>query len=466
MARGAQAVSVYVDRGQLLEMLGRKDEAVQAYVNALRIEPAHVEALNGLGLLCMAAGNRAGARTLLSGAVLHGPLNAAAHANLAYLYALDNQLTGARKLYEHALVLDPRLAIAHHGLAEVLRQLGDDLGSADHRSLGLRYRPITIDRYIGEGQPIRVLALGTAALGNIPTFGYFDNHIFLLASLTVEYADPAVPLPPHDVVFNAIGEADLCRVQLATATAIVGRTNAPVINHPKAIAATNRAANARRLRELEGVVTSRIGVYTREQLSSPVAESLLPGDGFVYPLLVRSPGYHTGDHFSKVDRFADLSGAIDTLPGDDLLVIEYLNLQDERACFRKYRVIIVDGKLYPLHLAVSLSWKVHYFSALMAESAEYRAEDAAFLCDMPGVLGANAVSALERVRVMLGLDFGGIDFALNAVGGGIIVFEANASMIVPSPGNDAVWEYRRAPTARIRAAVREMLVKRARHMRA
>jgi hypothetical protein len=454
------AVPLHVDRGQLLEMLGRQDEAVQAYIDALKLEPTHVEALNGLGLQFMAAGNREGARTLLSGAVLHGPAHAAAHANLAYLYLLDNQLMGARALYDHALKLDPQLAIAHHGLAEVLPQLGDDIGGARHRSLGLRYRPITIERYIGAGQPVRILGLGTAARGNVPTFGYFDNRVFLLASLTVEYADPAVPLPPHDIVFNVIGEADLCRDQLETAAAIVQRTDAPVINHPKAVAATNRVANARRLRLLEGVVTSGIMSYAREQLTSPIAQSLLSEDGFVFPLLVRSPGYHTGDHFIKVDRFKELGGAIGALPGDDLLVIEYLDLRDTHGCFRKYRVIIVDGKLYPLHLAVSLSWKVHYFSAAMGESAEYRAEDMAFLSDMPGLLGANAIAALERVRTLLALDYGGIDFALG-VAGDIIVFEANASMIVPSPGPAAVWDYRRGPVARIRAAVRDMLVRRA-----
>jgi tetratricopeptide (TPR) repeat protein len=462
LALDSTCLALSIDRGQLLEMLGRKDEAVAAYITVLRVEPTHPQALNALGLLTLAAGNRDAARTLLSGAVLHGPTFAPAHANLAYVRMGDNHLTGARALYDEALRLDPELAIAHHGLAELLPRLGDEPGAAHHRALGLRYRPITIERYTGDGRPVRILALGTAAVGNVPTDGYFDSSIFALASLTVEYADPDpdVPLPPHDIVFNAIGEADLCAAQLTKAAAITRRTTAPILNDPRAVAATGRAANARRLGCLAGIVTARIVPFARAALTAPCAPAVLAEADFRFPLLVRSPGYHTGDHFVKVERADDLRAAVEMLPGDEVLVIDYLDLRDARGDVRKFRAIIVDGKLHPLHLAISRSWKVHYFSADMAEHPKNRAEDAAFLSDMAGVLGARAMAALERVRETLALDYGGIDFTIDG-NGDVVVFEANASMIVPSPQADAIWDYRRAAVARIRAAVRDMLVRRA-----
>ncbi len=460
LAGGPAPLELHIARAQFLEMLGRKDEAVRAYVDVLRIEPTQVDALNALGLLSLSAGNRDAARTLLCGAVLHGPEHAAAHANLAGLYVLDAQLSGARTLYEEALRLDPHLAAAHHGLAELLPRLGDDEGAARHHALGLRYGPITIGRYTGNGRPIHILGLGTAAFGNVPTYGFFDSGVFLLASLAVEYVDPAIPLPPHDVVFNVVGEADLCAGVLATAAAIVARTDAPIVNHPSAVLATSRAANATRLRRLDGVVTPRIISFARDALTDGSAPARLREHGLRFPLLVRSPGYHTGDHFVKVDAADDLREAIAALPGDELLVIEYLGVRDADERFRKYRVMIVDGQLYPLHLAISAEWKVHYFSADMAERADHRAQDAAFLTDMNGVLGARAIAALERVRDTLELDYGGIDFALDRAGN-VVVFEANASMIVPTPGPDARWDYRRGPVARIRRAVRAMLVRRA-----
>lgn len=122
--------------------------------------------------------------------------------------------------------------------------------------------------------------------------------------------------------------------------------------------------------------------------------------------------------------------------------------------------MFVNGVLYPLHLAVSHSWKVHYFTADMADSPENRAEDAAFLADMAGTLGPEAVAALGRIRDALGLDYGGVDFGLGA-DGKILLFEANATMAVHPPDADERWAYRRQPVARILDAVTAMMTGRA-----
>ncbi len=76
---------------------------------------------------------------------------------------------------------------------------------------------------------------------------------------------------------------------------------------------------------------------------------------------------------------------------------------------------------------------MHYFSAEMAGNAEHQAEEEAFLSDMPRVLGPTAMRALEHVRDALGLDYGGIDFALSR-NGEILLFEANATMLIRLPG--------------------------------
>jgi hypothetical protein len=123
-------------------------------------------------------------------------------------------------------------------------------------------------------------------------------------------------------------------------------------------------------------------------------------------------------------------------------------------------VMMIDGRLYPAHLAVSNHWKVHYFSADMADNAGHRAEDEAFLQDMPAVLGARAMSALEGIRDRLGLDYAGIDFGLDEEGN-VVFFEANASMTIHPPAADERWRFRREPVARILDAARNMFVQRA-----
>ena len=208
------------------------------------------------------------------------------------------------------------------------------------------------------------------------------------------------------------------------------------------------------------MTSARTPSSTRELLAAPDAQVTLARHGFAFPLLLRTPGFHGGEHFLRVDAPDGLTEALATLPGSDLLVIEYL---DARGCdgkTRKYRVMMIDGQLYPLHAAISHHWKIHYFSAEMTDSPEHRAEDAEFLENMAGVLGERAMTALKAIQTALGLDYGGIDFGLNDRGD-LLLFEANATMAVFPPAEEKQWDYRRPAVARICGAVHKMLADRA-----
>ena len=71
------------------------------------------------------------------------------------------------------------------------------------------------------------------------------------------------------------------------------------------------------------------------------------------------------------------------------------------------------------------------------------------------------MNALERIQSVLGLDYGGIDFGLNAKGE-VLLFEANATMAVNPPEADERWNYRRPAYERIHEAVQKMLLRKAR----
>jgi hypothetical protein len=161
-----------------------------------------------------------------------------------------------------------------------------------------------------------------------------------------------------------------------------------------------------------------------------------------------------------VDRAEAMAEAVAGLPGAELTAIQYLDSRGADGKVRKYRVMMIDGRLYPLHLAISSHWKIHYFTAEMAERPEHRAEDAEFLENMPGVLGPRAMAALEQIQAALGLDYAGIDFALSPAGD-LLLFEANATMVVNPPEPDERWAYRRPAVERIFAAVRGMLLRKA-----
>jgi hypothetical protein len=123
-------------------------------------------------------------------------------------------------------------------------------------------------------------------------------------------------------------------------------------------------------------------------------------------------------------------------------------------------MLAIDGALLPLHLAVARTWKVHYFRGDNAVRAASRDVEAAYLADPRDHLGADAYRALEAIRDALGLDYGGIDFALDAAGN-VVVFEANASFAIYFPDDDATAAYRRPIAAAAVDAVRAMIRSRA-----
>jgi aromatic-L-amino-acid/L-tryptophan decarboxylase len=442
----------------LLTEMGRTMEARNAYLDLLKREPGHRLALNNLGTLLHATGYRTAARTAYAEAVTRHPGDPMSLVNLANVLYEASEFAAARSHYEAALTVEPGHIEAHRGLAYVLAELGDEQGAEYHRRRGFQDRPVVELPYRGHGTPVSLLLLVSSVGGNIPTRHLLDDRVFRTFVLVPEFYDLSMPLPEHQVVFNSIGDADLAATALSAAQSLLASTTARVINAPSAVLATGRADHAR-LSRIPGIVVPATITLPRESLSSPDGASIVARHGFRFPLLVRSPGFHTGRHFVRVEEPQGLNRAVAELPGRELTVIEFLNARGADGKVRKYRAMMIDGQLYPLHLAISSHWKIHYFTAEMAERADHRAEDAEFLENMPGVLGPRATQALTRIQATLGLDYAGIDFGLSDTGE-LLLFETNATMVVNPPEPDERWAYRRPAVERIFAAVRGMLTTR------
>jgi Flp pilus assembly protein TadD/glutathione synthase/RimK-type ligase-like ATP-grasp enzyme len=454
------AIDLAVERAALLGALDRIDDARMAFVEILRSAPTHFAALNEFGALLTRMGAIAAACRVYAEVIAHHPDNPMGHVNLANLLLRGSDHQAARAHYEAALRIDPDLQPAHQGLGAVLSDMGERDAARLHFQKGFRGCAISTLPYRGTTAPVELLQLISSGGGNIPTASFLDDRRFLTTVIVADHLDPAADLPPHRLVFNAIGDADLCGPALDAAARLIERTPAPVINDPRAIVRTGRIETTRRLGALPGVAAPRIVAMPRAALAGAEAAAAIGGQGFDFPLLLRSSGYHTGRNFIRVEAADDLPAAAAALPGSELLVMDYLDARGSDGLSRKYRVMFIDGVVYPLHLAISRQWKVHYFTSDMAERADHRAEEAAFLDDMRSALGDGVVAALDRIRTEIGLDYGGVDFGVGR-SGELLLFEANATMVVIAPDADARWAYRRAAVTRILDAVVAMIMDRA-----
>ncbi len=430
------------------------EQAKALFLHILTIMPDHLHAWVNLGILLFETGYTLAAITAFSAAINYHPQCATAHAYLGNVLLYRDELATAKEHFDVAITLDPGMTEAHRGLSSIYKRLGNDEKSTKHRHLGCRDHAVSILPAYTNTEPIQLLVLASAHEGNIPWRLLIDRSMLHSTILLVEYFDG--PLPCHQLVFNAIGDADLCREALEKSIDLLRTSQVPVINSPEAVLNTRRIVNASRFTALPGVRSPRMHLiakavfYDKQEVLSQYA----------YPFLLRSPGFHGGNHLARITNSNDLQSAFKELPGENLLLIEYLDSRSPDKLFRKYRIMFINGLLYPIHMAISTNWNVHYFSSEMDEKEAYRSEEASFLNDFKGHLGENVTTALMHISLALDLDYCGIDFGIDE-NSKLLLYEANPTMLINPPTHEKKWDYRREAASSALSAARNMFLERA-----
>jgi hypothetical protein len=175
------------------------------------------------------------------------------------------------------------------------------------------------------------------------------------------------------------------------------------------------------------------------------------------PFLVRPMGSHGGERLILLtadDDEAALQAAV--IPGRDHFVTAFHDFRSSDGFHRKYRTIFVGGRPYPYHLAIGPSWLVHYYSSGTASDPARLAEERRFLDDPETALGGPAVAAIRAIGERLGLDYCGADFSV-LDDGRVLLFEANAAMLVHPEARDGPLAHKNPYVERILEAFQTLL---------
>src|ERR1035437_4885545 len=228
-------------------------------------------------------------------------------------------------------------------------------------------------------RPIRLLAfMGPGDLtANTPLeFLIQDSDI----DLTMLFVAPWLPfperVPEHDVAFVAIGESRQSLPTLALVERLLERWPRPVLNAPGRIARLSRDRVSALLKAVPGVqAPSSLGL-TRTVLEpiahgqQPLSNVLQDGD---FPLIVRPRDSHGGKRLQKVHTPAELAAYLQTTPEAEFFLSPFVDYRSPDGQFRKYRIVLIDGRPYACYMAISEHWVVHYRSGGMADEADKRA---------------------------------------------------------------------------------------------
>ena len=295
----------------------------------------------------------------------------------------------------------------------------------------------------------------TAEAGNTPVRDLMPRARIGRLRWVIEYAtdDQMASLPPYDVVFNAIGDVDLAAPTTAPMRRFLARCGRPVLNPPAAIARTRRDRLPALLAGLPGVVVPPARRLSARAIEREGLARAIGRAGLKPPVLLRPVGAHGGRGLQRFDAL----DALGAPPPGDLYATAYHDYRSRDGLYRKYRVIYVDRRPYPYHLAIAPDWLVHYESAGMGGDARRRAEEERFLDAPSDAIGRDAMAAIAAIGRKLDLDYAGIDFAV-LDDGRVLVFEANATMLAHAEEADGPFAYKNKAVAAIVSAFEAMLV--------
>lgn len=278
----------------------------------------------------------------------------------------------------------------------------------------------------------------------------------MFLSLTSEWPEM---VPDHDVMFIAMAESEANQPLLELVQQLTESWPRPVINLPKHIAKLSRDGVCNALQGLAGVnmpVTIRIDRSTLQQLAdgSVAVNALLPYDDF--PLIVRPIGSHAGQNLDKLTSRSDIINYLARVDGSDFYLSCFVDYSSSDGQFRKYRIVLIEGKAFVCHFAVSSHWMIHYLNAGMNESAEKRAEEANCMAHFDQQFAARHATALQAIDQRMGLPYIGIDCA-ETRSGELLIFEVDNAMVVHAMDPVEMYPYKKPAMQKVFSAFRQLL---------
>jgi tetratricopeptide (TPR) repeat protein/glutathione synthase/RimK-type ligase-like ATP-grasp enzyme len=438
--------------GSAMRGLHDPDAARAAFERALTIDPDRAAVHLNLGLAFMDLERPKDARRHLNRALELDPTSAKAHANLSSLYYLAGRKQLAKAHAERALAIDPAMMSAHQNLAALLAEEQRADEARAHRDLAYAERNLLITT---AAEPrARVLILSTTESGNTP-----DRFLIPPASFTrllwfIEYAAEAQmrTLPDYDIAFNAIGDEDLAAPTAPNAARFSELCRTRLLNPPEKIARTRRDLVGELFGALEGVKiprTVRLDAASMAAGAHAAAAAAGLGDAF----LIRPIGSHGGKGLQRASVDAPSEPAAPALA---YYLTAFEDFRSADGFYRKYRAIFVGGRTLPYHLAISPDWLVHYESAGMQGEPDRLAEEMRFLADPAAAIGKDAWNAVQAIGETMDLDYAGVDYSV-LPDGRVLLFEANATMLVHPEAEEGPLAHKNPFIARILDAFADML---------
>jgi hypothetical protein len=270
------------------------------------------------------------------------------------------------------------------------------------------------------------------------------------------------PLPDHDIAFVAVAESEESQPVLRDLAGMLHSWPQPLINRPERIAPLTRDGTWSLLNSIPGLVIPVNARVSRPQLQAACRgelriEDLL--DGNTFPIIARPLDSHLGDGLCKLDDAAAIRNYLVERPESEFYLAPFVDYRQQDGFYRKYRVALIDGRPYAVHMAVSRHWMINYVNADMKDSAAKRAEEARFMADFDTDFAVRHAGAFRAIAERAGLDYLPFDCG-ETRDGRLLLFELGTNMIVHGMDSPEIFPYKRPQMEKVFGAFADMLRRR------
>lgn len=438
----------HLNLGDLLMDEGSANEAASHYENAISSAPGMALAHFNLGVARSRQNNMQSACTCFEKAIACRPDYVDAIYNLGVVNGHLMRLAEAERCYRKVLSLDPDNVNAHINLSAILMEDGRMLEANEHIDFAYS-RQNLFEKYSPTANKT-VLILFDAGKGNLNLSHLVSEKTNNIIDWMIEYAtdDQAIELPHYDLVFNAMGDPDTTGETVGQVSRFLEVCTKPVLNHPGKVACTARNKLPTLLEGIDNLLVPAVWRFAKStDWDENVSDQL--------PLLIRPVHTQGGIGLVRAMTSGDLAQYRARQSGP-VYASRFVDSRSADSWFRKYRVIFIDRKPYPYHLAISQNWMVHYYTAEMESFSWKLAEERAFLEHPEAALGLAGMQAIRSIGARMDLDYAGIDFSIMP-DGRILVFEANPTMLVHPEKIPGVLEHKNSYVRQILEAFENLL---------
>jgi tetratricopeptide (TPR) repeat protein len=230
----------YLTEAQSLFDAGKLNQAIQAYQQAIEVEPDNASIYVSLAQTQVFAGDYAGAQSSAEKALLLSPGNAMAHAVRAWVLDFQGNTLEAEASIKRSLELDPNNAVAHAYYAEILIDQGPNnaLRAAEESKVAQQLAPDSLVTHRARGyvleatanyeEAVREYQAAVAINSNIPdlhlqlginysALGMYDQAVQEFSNANA--LNPADPMPDYlsSRTYATVGEYAKARQYAETA---------------------------------------------------------------------------------------------------------------------------------------------------------------------------------------------------------------------------------------------------------